>query len=306
MLRRLPCALACALLAATLSAGAAAQSDPQALEARKTFEAGMSAMSAGELPRARELFRSSLKIVAKANTVFNLALCEEKMGLYATAAKHYDEALGLLPPNDDRRPAFNQQIAAIAPRVPGLRIALAAGAPPGTRALLGEEELAAAKLGVDLALDPGPYKVTVKAPGHLDKVYSVTLVAGQKETITAAPGELIVSGPRVTALRVGGIVSAGVGVVGLGAWAVTGLLALDKKAELQRLCPDLANCVLQGAPRAAEGQALATASTVGFVVGLAGLGAGITMIAVGGRSAKVAVQAAASPGGGGLAVRGSF
>jgi hypothetical protein len=293
-------------LAAALSAGAAAQTDPQALEAKRQFEAGMTAMNAGDLPRARELFLASIKLVAKANTVFNLAVCEEKMGLLATAAKHYDAALGLLAPNDDRRPTFNQQIAAIAPRVPALRIDLPAGAPQGTRALLGADELPAAKLGVELPLDPGPYKVTVKAPGRPDKVYSIDLTAGRRETIVAAPGEPVPVETGTGALRIAGFVTAGAGLVGLGVWGATGLLALDKKAALDRMCPDLSRCVIQGAPRAAEGQTLATASTVAFAIGLAGLGAGITMIAVGGKSRSVTAQAAVGPGGAGLAVRGSF
>src|SRR5262249_37618635 len=69
----------------------------------------------------------------------------------------------------------------------------------------------------------------------------------------------------------------GVGVLGLGVWAATGLAAIDRKAALDRICPDPSQCVVQGEPRAREGAALATASTVGLVVGRAALGAGATV-----------------------------
>ena len=306
MLRRAPpriLALA-ALLVIAAPRAASAQSDPKAAEAKKQFEAGIAAMNGGDLPRARELLRASLRIVAKANTVYNLADCEEKLGLFATASRHFEEALALLPPNDDRRATFDARVTAIAPRVPRLAITLTADAPEGSRVLLDKEALAPEKLGGEIALDPGVHEVTVQAPGRLDNVYSVRLAEKQRQALSVVPGDST-SGVGGGALRTFGFVTVGVGVAGLAAWGVTGVLAIEKRDALQRVCPDLSRCVIQGDSRAREGMDMATGSTIAFAAGLAAVGAGTAMILLG-RRRTVAVQASVGPAGAGLGITGTF
>lgn len=297
-------AFALALIALAAPRAASAQSDPKAAEAKKQFEAGITAMNGGDLKRARELLTASLRIVAKANTVYNLADCEEKLGLFATASRHFEEALALLPPNDDRRATFDARVTAIAPRVPRLAITLSADAPEGARVLLDKEALAPEKLGREIALDPGAHEVTVQAPGRLDKVYSVTLVEKQRQALSVVPGDST-AGVGGGALRTAGFVTVGAGVAGLAAWGVTGFLALEKKEALQRLCPDLSRCVIQGDARAREGADLAMGSTIAFAAGLAAVSAGTAMILLG-RPRTVALQASAGPTGAGLGITGTF
>ncbi len=302
--RRWAPVLAAAILALGVGRPASAQSDPKGAEAKKQFEAGIAAMNGGDLKRARELLLASLGIVAKANTVYNLADCEEKLGLLAAASRHFEEALALLPVGDDRRPTFDARITAIAPRVPHLTITLPSEAPEGTRVLLDGEALGPEKIGREIALDPGKHEVTVQAPGRPDKAYPVDLAEKQRLDLSAAPADGA-SGGGSGALRIAGFVTVGVGVAGLAAWGVTGVLALEKKDALQRLCPDLSRCVIQGEARAREGRDLAAVSTVAFAAGLAAVGAGTTMILLG-RPRSVAVQASAGPTGGGLSLQATF
>ncbi|MFO0591349.1 MAG: hypothetical protein U0441_27625 [Polyangiaceae bacterium] len=275
---------------------ALAQQDPKAAEAKKQFEAGMAAMNSGDLARARELFTESLRLVTKANTVFNLAACEEKLGLFATAARHFDEALTLLPPGDDRAQTFLDRIAAVTPKVPRLTLSLAEGVPPGTSVLLDGSEVAASSLGVATAVDGGSHEVVVKAPGRLERSYRAELGEGQKLTLFVKPGD---SAATMGALRTTGFVSIGVGAASLVAGGVTGLFALRDRDALQSLCPDLSRCVVQGEPRAREGMALGNASTALFAVGGALAAAGAVILIVG-RPKNVAVQATLGPTGLGL------
>jgi hypothetical protein len=70
--------------------------------------------------------------------------------------------------------------------------------------------------------------------------------------------------------------------------AVTGILAIGRKGELDQRCPDPTRCDGPGIALAKEGQALSTASTAAAVLGLAGAGAGVTLLVWSGRSSKTA------------------
>lgn len=301
LLSRLFLAFALVTGALTLAAPAAAQQDPKAAEAKKQFEAGMVAMNAGDLKRARELFSESIRLVAKANTVFNLADCEEKLGLFATAADHFQAALNLLPPGDDRQPTFTARIAALTPKVPVLTLTLAEEIPEGTTVTLDGNPAALAK---PLRLDSGPHTVTVKAPGRPDKTYPIDLSEGQRQSLTLQPGDQA-SGPGIGALRTTGIIALSLGGASLIGGGVTGALALQQKQSLESLCPDITHCVVQGDSRAQTGTMLATASTALFATGL-GLAATGTVLILLGRPRTVTAQASVQPTFAGLSIKGSF
>ena len=285
-----------ALAISVAASSASAQQDPKAAEAKKQFEAGMAAMNSGDLSRARELFNESLRLVTKANTVYNLADCEEKLGLFATAARHFDEALMLLPPGDDRAQTFLARIASVTPKVPRLTLSLVEGAPAGTAVFLDGEEIKTQALGFARPVDGGSHEIVVKAPGRLERTYRVDLGEGEKLSLVVKPGDTPGAG---AALRTTGFVSLGVGAASLVAGGVTGLFALRDRDALGSLCPDLSRCVIQGEPRAREGMTLATASTALFAVGGALAAAGAVMIVVG-RPSNVTVQASLGPTGVGL------
>lgn len=305
----------------TLAQEASAQSKDRAAEAKAQFEAGQAAVEKGDLKGARALFLASRDRLSTAGTLLNLADCEEQLGLVASAWQHFQEAVPLLRVGDSRVVFANERATAVEPRVPKLRIDLAAGAPTGTRVLIDAREVPAASLLADVPLDPGDYTVTVAAPGRVDRNYPVKLAEKQRQTLSVEPGALeaiatlaptapTASGSPVATvpvpppvvessnvLRNVGFTIGGIGIVGIGIGAVTGGIAVQKKGDLQRLCPIPAQCTMDGQRMAQEGKGLGIAATVGLTVGLPLLAVGVALVVVGRRGVST-VQIAPAPGGG--------
>ena len=64
--------------------------------------AGQAAVDKGELRRGRALFLSSLELHPAVGTLLNLADCEEKLGLIASAWRHFKDARPLMRDGDGR------------------------------------------------------------------------------------------------------------------------------------------------------------------------------------------------------------
>jgi hypothetical protein len=69
----------------------------------------------------------------------------------------------------------------------------------------------------------------------------------------------------------------GVGIAGLAVGGIAGRLALGKKGIVDENCQDL-RCNEEGLAALDSGKTLATVSTVGFAVGLAGLATGVVLV----------------------------
>jgi hypothetical protein len=82
-------------------------------------------------------------------------------------------------------------------------------------------------------------------------------------------------------LLVPAIVAFGVGGAGLAFGAVTGGLALGEDGTLEDVCPTPSSCPAEEQGRIDRAETLAALSTVGFVVGGAGLAAGVVLLALG-------------------------
>lgn len=111
-------------------------------------------------------------------------------------------------------------------------------------------------------------------------------------------------------LRTAGFIAGGVGIASIGVGAVTGILAFVKKGDVDSLCPREDICSEEGVEAERSGKAFATASTVAFAVGLAGVGAGAVLLVMsGGKTAPKPAAAIAPlvlPGGAGIGARGRF
>jgi hypothetical protein len=81
-------ALALATFVASAAAPAAAQGNDMA-RAKKAFAEGQALFDKGEYAAAREAFQASLAAFPHFRTIFNIALCEEKLGNVAAAVAMY-------------------------------------------------------------------------------------------------------------------------------------------------------------------------------------------------------------------------
>jgi serine/threonine-protein kinase len=101
-------------------------------------------------------------------------------------------------------------------------------------------------------------------------------------------------------MRVGGVVAAAAGLVGIGVGSAFGVTAISKKnqssndcgAAIGRADPDA--CTAAGAQLRRDGLSAATVATGAFVAGAIAFAGGVTLFAVGGNK-TAPVQVGASP-----------
>jgi hypothetical protein len=304
---------------------AAAPRDPAAAE--QLFREARKALAGGRTEEACEKFAESQRLDPGVGTLINLAACEEKLGKLASAWEKWQRALEGLRADDKRRPGVEKRAAALEARVPRLEIRLSAGAPPGTAVMRDAVELGPASLGLALPVDPGPHRVSVSAPGREPKSYELSLEEAEMKTLEVEPGPapavrqpsapLVPAEPEPapgpdqdTGRRTAGFVTLGVGAAGLLVGSIAGLLALQKKGEMDDDCSrrgDRLECGDAGIDAAAAGNTFAAVSTVAFAVGVAGIGVGgyLVLTSDGARSVT-ARGACARPCAAFLGVRGEF
>ncbi len=328
MARRASRAVAVWTLLASAAAAAppdAAPRDPAAAEL--LFREARKALAAGRTEEACAKFAESQRLDPGPGTLINLAACEEKLGKLASAWEKWQRALESLSVGDHRRPGVEKRAQDLESRVPRLEIRLAAGAPATTKVTRDDIELGPASLGLALPVDPGEHHVQVSAPGRENKTYDVSVAEAQQQTLEVEPGAELPKpapppppapapapvqmepdddGPK----RLAGFVALGVGAAGVAVGTISGVLALQKKSAMDDDCAEAngrLECGADGMDAAHAGNTYATISTIAFVVGVAGLGAGGWLVLSSGSSRPAAaVTAGAAPNGGFMAVKGTF
>jgi hypothetical protein len=176
---------------------------------------------------------------------------------------------------------------AIVPKIG--RVTIAAKDPPeGLRVRVGERELALADIGRELGVDPGTLVVTAEAEGYEPFRHSAEVAPGGKSTVAIVMvregtevgpgGQPVESGDG---WRTAGFVTLGVGVLGMGLFAVTGLMANDRYSTLEEECvqPPCTDPKYEDVVN--EGKTLDLLANIGLGVGIAGLVAGTLMVALG-------------------------
>jgi hypothetical protein len=300
---------AIALLCTAPAPAWAGAADPAA-EAKELFQQARAALKLGEHAEALVLLRKSHRRFPKPGTLLNMAECEDRLGLIASAYQHFQELTTMLPADDKRFSLAQKRAAELEPWVPRLRIDLASGVPTSTSVIRDRTEVGPSSLGVELPVDPGEHVIVVTAPGRAERLYRVKLGEGARENMKVEPGQKIakdtakpVHGPPTA-----GIVLASVGGLALIVGGVTGGLAIAKKNEVAVLCPQQKQCSPLGLTVEATGKGFATASTAAFAVGLSALGVG-TYLVLSNRGKPTTTTALAPlmlPGGAGLGASGAF
>jgi hypothetical protein len=290
------------LLAVLTTSFPASGQDDAASEA--LFNKGLADMMAKRYESACLTLAESYRLGPRTGTLFTLAECEAGWGKLASAVTHYSEyvaQVSRLPAADRQRHLTRQkgaqaQIEKLRPRVPSLTLRLPPDAPRGVVVKRGGVELSSAALGVALPIDAGEHELSTQVPGGTEHLQKISLAPGESREIVLhielpppPPGASSSAAvptqtspppppppPPSSPSRTPAYVALGVGATGIVVGAIAGVLALQRKSIVDQECSGN-RCSSAGKDAADSGKTFGTVSTVGFGVGLAGLGAGLIL-----------------------------
>ncbi|HMJ13310.1 MAG TPA: hypothetical protein VK524_17940 [Polyangiaceae bacterium] len=295
-------------LVATLlgAAGARAQEvdDTTKNAARELAHRAAAAYDRGDYKTAQDLFHRAHTLVPAPTLSLREARALEKLGRLVEAVEAYVRTVRA--PLDAQAPdAFKQavqqaqdELTKIRPRVPQLRIVVERAAPGDTlNVTLDGKPLQRALIGVEMPINPGAHEISVSTNSGAGARARLTLREAETQvaTLKLEPGASADTGRILTdaslrpdtmperdagsAQRTWAYVGFGVGGAGLGTGVIAGLLAANRHSSAQDNCPD-GKCApgSSGAKDVEAFRSLRTVSTVSYLFGIAGVGAGVTLL----------------------------
>jgi tetratricopeptide (TPR) repeat protein len=296
------------VFAAALNAGAqTSKAGGNRAAAEALFNQGRDLMTKGKFAEACPKFEASQQLDPGLGTMLNLAECYEKTGRTASAWAEYREAIPLARAagSKARQDLATERAQALQERLSTLTI----------RAMTGDDDSAhleirrdgvpvqPAELGAPIPVDPGEHLIEVTAPGK--QTWSSKVLVGAdaakvqvdipklEAAISDAPPPAAPAPAAATtdtapppaapkssgsAQRTAGLISAGVGVVGVGLGTVFGLQASGNWSDAKEECQAYPyECSQKGLDLRSDAKSQATLSTVGFIAGGALLGLGAVL-----------------------------
>jgi hypothetical protein len=281
--------------ACLISASAYAAEPASALDELKK---GYGLKQNGKCPEAIPHFVESFRLEPKPKALLNLADCERQIGDLLAAREHATQGRDLARRQTDLElvGVAEEQLAALEKELPQLTLRLAGESPRDTLVVRDATVVRPETFGEAVALNPGAHRVMATAPGHVDREFEVMLAEGARQVVDVEPGPALASGQPTVAAHATPIVADspsnrsesprqvltfgafGVGGVGIGLGVLAGIAAGSKHTTLEGECPG------NGCPPSSQSEldsfhSLKTWSTVGYVVGIAGLaGAGVLLL----------------------------
>lgn len=310
--RRLQRAVVSAL--AIMTATGTASADDKTQRADRLFEEGK-AMLDKDLAGACQKFEESLQFNSQAiGTLLNVALCDEKLGRYASAVAKFTEARDRASEQgmDVHRKAAEEHILALADKVPHVTLKFSEPPLPQTTIVI-DEKLVPFDSIANHPVDPGAHDVVVSAPGHLAYKAHLELRAGEAKDLTIPPLEKSIT--VKSSRRTIGKITTATGVAALGTGIVLGLVArrrFDSATEhCNRITKDMDlvwQCDSTGFAGTRNAHTLGTVGTVVGGVGLVAIGVGafLWLRAPRDEERRVSVLPHVGPDGAGIAAVGRF
>jgi hypothetical protein len=263
-----------------------AAAEGPATRAERLFHEGVTAAEKGDHDTACARFGESLELLARASTHLNLGTCRAGQGKLATAYRHYQQGMAMLPPGDERIEATTKLLDELSPRVPRLIVTLGPGVPAVAHVLVDGAEVARPELG-KLMLDPGKHTIVLTVPEHRDATTDVDLAARDITNLTLSPGEPLapakpdkpMAPPEEPSpdLMVPGLAIGAVGLAAAVAAGVTGGVILSKNSTIDDNCYK-GWCNDQGYSAVKTNRTLVIVNTISFAVAGAGIGLGAALL----------------------------
>jgi hypothetical protein len=290
--------------------------------AKADFANAQKLFKAGKFAEALPLFRSVADSTKSPNARLYVGHCLEQLGRVVEAYKVFELIAKEITehPEDKYEPtrdAAMVQVGLLNVRVSKVVISLT-DMPSDVVVTLDGTRIEERELGSPVVVTPGAHRVEAAASGVTPVRRDVSLEGGEMKTVILALKKLDDTRPTAPppppevkpdvgsggSMRTAAYVAGGVGVVGLGIFAVTGLMAkstFDKlDGECKGGCSDAGH--LADIDR---GKSLQTTANVGLVLGVVGVGTGVTLFLLGGKSSD-GPSVSLTRGGGTLSYAGRF
>jgi serine/threonine-protein kinase len=324
-----------------ITAPAAAQTDKAAAEA--LFDQGVRLMKQSSFPEACPKLEESNRIDPAVGTLLYLGECYERTGKTASAWATFREAASLANTSGqaDRARVASSRAQELEPKLSRLSVELAPEVTrvPGVVVKRGQQRIEPQLYGVPLPVDPGEYRVEVSAPGYETWSTPISVAAGGASASVRVPGLVksadapapagpaaaAAAGPReqpqnaaassnakpqgMTTQQTLGLVSGGIGVVGLGVGTFFGIRAISRNNQAEDHCPKGNLCNDQeGVELTDKARKDATISNIGFITGGVLLATGAVLYFTGGPKTgdSVALVPLLAPGTAAASVSGRF
>jgi hypothetical protein len=301
--------LACSVGATFLAPAVYAQTlDEARANADALFREGQQLMTAGQMAAGCAKLEESQRIDPKLGRLLNVAYCHEHLGRTATAWSEYNQAaaLALQVGQSDREAFARTQAGALARNLSFVRMDLTS-AGDLSQVFVDGREIARDQWAIPFPIDPGDHTLTFAAVGRKTRTQTVTIASpgtigiavdalepeapepapspsGRRQTIEAtaeaparepSPSEARREGGGTRSL---GWVIGAIGAGALGAGVGFGLRAMSLQSQADPAhCPNRM-CDPKGKALIDDAQTAATISTIGFIAGGVGIGAGAWLI----------------------------
>ena len=267
--------------------------------ATQLFKEGRALVDQGRVAEGCRKLEESQRLDPGGGTLLNLALCHEKEGRTATAWAEFTEALGIARKDDrpQRAEIAQQHIEALEPTLSRLTVQVPPASDlPDLEIKRDGTAVRRAAWGTAMPVDPGDHLIEAFALGKIPWKHTVT-VGGKadRQTIAVpilenapiAPTPLATSatsGPAPTPLvevkkpiSPAAWVAYGIGAVGIGVGTYFGVNAISNQKTADTNCP-ADKCNAAGTSANSDAIQAANLSTVGFGVGILGVGLGTFLV----------------------------
>lgn len=296
----------CAALVATLSSASYADDAAENIAAARTLGIqGVQLADAGKCPEAIEKLTRAEALHHAPTILGRLGECQVNVGEVVTGTENLNmvvrEVLPASAPKvfHDAQERAQKVLDKAMPKIAYLVIRVTPADVKASVAVAGKS-VPAALLGAERPSDPGTHRVTATAEGYKPASVAVTLAEGTHQEVTLqlekdpnavaalppsttavaaanSPPETAAPEPSAKKSKVPAIVAFSIGGAGLLAGGITGGLALSKAGD----CP---NKVCDTQSDLDSAKSMATVSTIGFSVGIAGVAVGTILLLTAGTS----------------------
>lgn len=304
----------CAALVGTVSSASHADEAAENIAAARTLGIqGVQLADAGKCPEAIEKLTRAEALHHAPTILGRLGECQVNVGEVVTGTENLNMVVREVLPASapkvfrDAQERANKVLNSAMPKIAHLVIHVS---PADVKAsvAIGGKSVPSALLGAERPTDPGTHQVTATAEGYKPASAAVTLAEGAHQEITlklerdpAAVAALPATGtgaaaatsadaappePAAKNSKVPAIIAFSIGGAGLIAGGITGGLAMSKASD----CP---NKVCDSQSDLDSAKTMATLSTIGFSVGIAGVAVGTILLLTGGSSSEKPAQAQA-------------